>query len=245
MGQKINPQSLRLGIVKNWNSRWFFSALPDQDKIGSLMPRKRLYAKFLEEDEAIRKIVHEKIGQAGIAGILIERTPNDAKVFIKAARPGFIIGRGGKGIEELNDAIVKVLKKLRGPQYKTRISVNVEELKRSEVSAAHTAQQIAWDIEKRLPYRRAMKKYLDQAMQNREVKGVKVFLSGRLGGAEIARREVQKQGALPLQTLRADIDYGTATARTTYGAIGVKVWIYRGETLKRLNDPSDANQNTQ
>jgi small subunit ribosomal protein S3 len=236
MGQKINPQSLRLGIVKDWNSRWFFSAMPDQEKAGTLMPRKKVYAKFLEEDEAIRKTVHLKIAQAGIAGILIERTPNDVKVFIKAARPGFIIGRGGKGIEELNDAIVKVIKKIRGVGYKMHVAVNVEELKRSEVSAAHTAQQVAWDIEKRLPYRRAMKKYLDQAVQNREVKGVKVFLSGRLGGAEIARREVLKFGALPLQTLRADIDYGTATANTTYGTIGIKVWIYRGETLKRIND---------
>lgn len=236
MGQKINPQSLRLGVVKDWNSRWFFSAMPDAEKAGTLMPRKKVYAKFLEEDEAIRKTVHAKISLSGIAGILIERTPNDVKVFIKAARPGFIIGRGGKGIEELNDAIVKAIKKIRGAKYKMHVSVNVEELKRSEVSAAHTAQQVAWDIEKRLPYRRAMKKYLDQAAQNRDVKGVKIFLSGRLGGAEIARREVSRHGALPLQTLRADIDYGTATANTTYGTIGVKVWIYKGETLKRINE---------
>ena len=236
MGQKINPQSLRTGIVKDWSSRWFFSTLTDQGKSGTLLSRKRLYAKFLEEDETIRKAIVKKISQAGIAGILIERTPNDVKVYIKAARPGFIIGRGGKGIEELNDAIVKTLKRLRGAQYKSHLSVNVEELKRSEVSSAHTAQQVAWDIEKRLPYRRAMKKYLEQVMQNRDVKGAKIFLSGRLGGAEIARREVLKQGALPLQTLRADIDYGTATAHTAYGTIGVKVWIYRGQTLRRLHD---------
>jgi len=243
MGQKINPQSLRLGIVKDWSSRWFFSAMPDQAKGGTLMPRKRVYAKFLEEDEAIRKTVHRKISQAGIAGILIERTPNDVKVFVKAARPGFIIGRGGKGIEELNDAIIAVIKKLRGADYKMHVSVNIEELKRSEVSAAHTAQQVAWDIEKRLPYRRAMKKYLDQVAQNRDVKGAKIFLSGRLGGAEIARREVSRHGALPLQTLRADIDYGTATANTTYGTIGVKVWIYRGETLRRINDNPEPEHN--
>lgn len=235
MGQKINPQSLRTGIVKDWDSRWFFTALPDQAKGGGLMPRKRLYAKFLEEDELIRKTVVAKIAQSGIAGIVIERTPNEARVFIKAARPGFIIGRGGKGIEELSEAIVKAVKKLRGPQYKGRIAVNVEELKRSEVSAAHTAQLVAWDIEKRLPYRRAMKKYLEQLAQNRDVKGAKIFLSGRLGGGEIARRETAKHGALPLQTLRANIDYGTATARTTYGAIGIKVWIYKGQTLRRLN----------
>jgi small subunit ribosomal protein S3 len=172
---------------------------------------------------------------AGIASVNIERTPNDVKVMIKAARPGIVIGRGGKGIEDLNDAIIKEIKKLHGKEYKMHVSVNVEELKRSEVSSNYIAQQIAWDIEKRLPYRRAMKKQLDQVAQNREAKGAKILLSGRLGGGEIARREVLRWGALPLQTLRADIDYGTATARTTYGAIGIKVWVFRGEKLARLN----------
>src|SRR5512141_1617178 len=129
MGQKINPQSLRTGIVKDWQSRWFFSALPDADKIGSLLPRKKLYAKFLEEDELIRRTVNEKIALAGIAAVVIERTPNDVKVHIKAARPGFVIGRGGKGIEELNEFIVKAIKKLRGQKYKMHVAVNVEELK--------------------------------------------------------------------------------------------------------------------
>lgn len=235
MGQKINPQSLRLGIVKDWSSRWYFSSLAQDGKPGSLMPRKRIMAKFLEEDELIRKVISSKISLSGIASVVIDRTPNDVKVFIKAARPGLIIGRGGKGIEELNEAILKSLRKLRGQAYKMHVSVNVEELKRSEVSAVHVAQQIAWDIEKRLPYRRAMKKYLDQMVQNRDVKGAKVLLSGRLGGNEIARREMLRYGALPLQTLRADVDYGQVTAMTTYGTIGVKVWVYRGETLKRLN----------
>jgi small subunit ribosomal protein S3 len=230
---------MRIGIVKDWSSRWFFSSLPDQARAGTLLPRKRLYAKFLEEDEAIRKVIEEKISQAGVADVLIERTPNDVKIFIKAARPGFVIGRGGKGIEELNEVIIKAIKKLRGAKYKMNVSVNVEELKRSEVSSTYTAQQIAWDLERRMPYRRTIKKYLDQVMQNRDVQGAKVYVAGRLGGAEIARREVLKQGALPLQTLRADIDYGTATARTTYGTIGVKVWIYRGETMKRLHEQED------
>lgn len=192
-------------------------------------------AMLLEEDEIIRTVVENKISQAGIASVNIERTPNDVKVLIKAARPGIVIGRGGKGIEELNDAIVKTIKKARGKDYKMHVSVNVEELKRSEVSGNYIAQQIAWDIEKRLPYRRAMKKQLDQVAQNREAKGAKILLSGRLGGGEIARREVLRWGALPLQTLRADIDYGTATAHTTYGAIGIKVWVFRGEKLARLN----------
>lgn len=234
MGQKINPQSLRLGIVKDWSSRWFFSSLSEgADK--TILSKKRIMAKLLEEDEVIRRAVVEKIALAGIAQMTIDRTPSDVKITIKAARPGLVIGRGGKGIEELSEHIMKQLRRVRGKQYKTHLSVNVEELKRSEISANHVAQQITWDIEKRLPFRRAMRKQIEAMTQNREVKGAKILLAGRLGGAEIARREQLKFGALPLQTLRADIDYGTATAKTTYGTIGVKVWIYRGEKLARLN----------
>jgi small subunit ribosomal protein S3 len=234
MGQKINPQSLRLGIVKDWSSRWFFTSLSEGQGKPALS-RKRLMAKLLEEDEIIRRTVEKKISTAGIAETTILRTPNDVKVVVKAARPGLVIGRGGQGIEELSEAVMKALRRYRGKDYKVHLTLNVEELKRSEISATYIAQQIAWDIEKRLPYRRAMKKQLDQVAQNRETKGAKILLSGRLGGAEIARRETSRWGALPLQTLRADIDYGTATAKTTYGTIGVKVWIYRGEKLARLN----------
>jgi len=219
MGNKINPSSYRLGITKNWPVRWFV---------------KGGYAKLLEEDEAIRNVITAKIGQAGIAGVEIERTGVNLKIFIKAARPGFIIGRGGKGIEDLNKAIDLALRKVRKTKTATgNLSVNVEELKRSEISATYTAQQLAWDLEKRLPFRRTMKKCLESLMQNRDVKGAKVFLSGRLDGNEIARREHLSRGSLPLQTLRADIDYGTATAFTTYGTIGIKVWIYKGEIFKK------------
>ena len=214
MGQKINPQSYRLGITKNWPVRWFL---------------KGDYKKYLEEDEAIRKVIKTKIAQAGIVSIEIERTSNNLKVMIKAAKPGFVIGRGGKGIEELNKAIEKVLAKLRGASGRIALSLNVEELKRSESSAVYVADQVGWDLEKRMPFRRIMKKYIEQVMQGREAKGVKILLSGRLGGAEIARREWLKNGTLPLQTLRADIDYGTSTAFTTYGTIGIKVWIYKGQ----------------
>lgn len=238
MGQKINPQSLRIGITKDWSSRWFFSSMPT-NKGTATLTRKQLYAKFLEEDVAVRKIIYKKIGTAGVAGIVIERTPNDVKIFIKAARPGLVIGRGGKGIEELTAAIEKVLKKVRGDIGKTRLSVNVEELKRTEASSAYIAQQIAWDLERRMPYRRTIKKYLDQLGQNRDVKGAKVHLSGRLGGAEIARREMLRFGPLPLQTLRADIDYGTATAFTSYGTIGVKVWIYKGEIVEHRKNNTE------
>ncbi|MBI3589152.1 MAG: 30S ribosomal protein S3 [Candidatus Liptonbacteria bacterium] len=219
MGQKINPQSFRLGITKDWPVRWFL---------------KGNWRQYLEEDEAIRKVIRKKIAQAGIVAIEIERTSNNLRVLIKAARPGFIIGRGGKGIEDLTKVIEQTLKKLRSVSVsaKVNLSVNVEELKRSEISAAYVSQQIAWDLEKRLPFRRALKKYLEQIVQNKEAKGAKILLSGRLGGAEIARREWLKHGTLPLQTLRADVDYSQATAFTTFGTIGVKVWIYKGEIFE-------------
>ncbi|MCR4328305.1 MAG: 30S ribosomal protein S3 [Patescibacteria group bacterium] len=223
MGQKINPISFRTGIVRNWSSRWLL---------------KGGYGKFLEEDEAIRRVVKEKIQQAGVSALEIERTSNNLRIAIQAARPGFIIGRGGKGIEDLTKAIEKALRAVRkgvlkGPA--SALSVNVEELKRSQVSAIYIAQQIAWDLEKRLPFRRAMKKQLEQIMQNKEVKGAKILLSGRLNGNEIARREWLSRGSLPLQTLRADIDYGKGTAFTTFGTIGIKVWVYKGEIFQDQN----------
>ncbi len=218
MGQKINPLSYRLGITKNWPVRWFI---------------KGGYAKYLEEDEAIRKVIKKKIGLAGISAVEIERTQGNLRIFIKAARPGLVIGRGGKGVEELNKAIADAVRKVRENKAPIAMSVNVEELKRSEIAAQYVAQQIAWDLEKRMPFRRTMKKYIEQVMQNKEVKGAKVFLSGRLDGNEIARRERLVRGSLPLQTLRADIDYGTATAFTTYGTIGIKVWIYKGEIFDK------------
>ncbi len=220
MGQKINPLSFRLGIIKNWNSRWFLRGD---------------YTRFLEEDEAIRNMIHEKISQAGVSAIEIERTQGSLKIFIKAARPGFIIGRGGKGIEDLSKAIEGALKKVRNVKNSKAIpmSLNVEELKRSEVSAVHVAQQIAWDLEKRMPFRRTLKKYLEGIVQNREAKGAKILLSGRLDGNEIARREWLAKGSLPLQTLRANIDYGQGTAFTSYGTVGIKVWIYKGKIFAK------------
>ncbi|HUC02012.1 MAG TPA: 30S ribosomal protein S3 [Candidatus Paceibacterota bacterium] len=218
MGQKINPNSYRLGVSKGWPVRWFL---------------KGGYAKFLQEDEAIRNVINEKIGLAGVAAIEIERTQGNLRVFIRAARPGLIIGRGGKGMEDLNKAVVDALQKVRKSRSKVALSLNVEELKRSDVSAKYTAQQIAWDLEKRIRFRRTMKKYLEQILQNRDVKGAKILMKGRLDGNEIARNEHLSKGSLPLQTLRADIDYGTATAYTTYGTIGIRVWIYKGEVFAK------------
>ncbi|MDO8430142.1 MAG: 30S ribosomal protein S3 [bacterium] len=217
MGHKINPNSYRIGINKNWTSRWFV--------------RKNV-KDVLEEDIAIRKIIREKIGTAGLDKIDIERNTSQCKIFIKAAKPGLVIGRGGQGIEDLTKAIEKELLKLvkrRKRGVPPTISVNVEELKRTEISAPVLAQQIAWDLEKRMPFRRTMKKYLEGMMQNRDVQGAKIRMSGRLDGNEIARTEWLAKGRLPLTTLRSNIDYADATAFCSYGAIGIKVWIYKGE----------------
>jgi len=228
MGNKIHPIALRLGISKDWLSRWY--------------PHREKYRFQLEEDLLIRKIIEEKIAPAGIVRIEIERTTNGGfKIFIKAARPGLVIGRGGKGIEDLNKAIELKLQKLfreRGQKNpkKVPLSLNVDELKRTEISAQYIAQSIAWDLEKRLPFRRTIKKALEGALQNRGVLGAKIKLSGRLDGGEIARREWLANGTLSLQTLRGDVDYGIATAFCNYGTTGVKVWLYKGEVFKQANN---------
>ena len=219
MGHKINPNSYRTGITKDWSSRWF---------VTKGTPR------LLEEDLAIRKIVKEKIGIAGVDKISIERNGSRCRISVKVAKPGLVIGRGGKGIEELTKNIESVLAKMlskrtSGDKTVSSINVAVEEIKRSEISSSVVAQQIAWDIEKRLPFRRTIKKHLEFIMQNRDVQGAKIKLSGRLDGNEIARKEWLAKGRLPLTTLRANIDYGEATAFNTYGTIGIKVWIYKGE----------------
>lgn len=228
MAQKINPKSFRLGITVPWASRWFFKK-----------PNKF----FLEEDHAIRVYLMEKVLPAGIDGIDIERTGPSVRVNIKAHRPGLIIGRGGKGIEDLRDGLLVVLRKLRLRRKivaPSTLHLNIEELKRAEASAAVVAQQVAADIERRMPFRRLMKRTLENVMQNREVKGAKVRLAGRLNGAEISRSEWKATGTMPLQTLRANIDYGEATAFNTYGTIGVKVWIYKGEVFNEKKEGQQA-----
>lgn len=221
MGNKIRPDSYRLGVIGQWQARWFV---------------KKYFGKQLEEDEVIRATIHQAMNQAGIIRIDIERTTNNAyKIFIKAARPGLIIGRGGQGVEILSKkidvALKKVIRKRKEPARNLGVSLTIDELKRGDVSAQSVAQNIAWDLEKRLRTRRTMKKYLEQTMQNREIQGCKIKLSGRLDGVEISRREWLAKGKLPLSTLRANIDYGEATAFTTYGTVGVKVWLYKGEVF--------------
>jgi len=211
---------LRIGITAPWVSRWFFT---------------KAQKFFVEEDVVIREIINERIMHAGIANIEIERTAEKVRVNIKASRPGLIIGRGGKGIEELKNIVQKKMEKARRKREISgafSLNLNVEELKRLEVSAAVVGQQIASDLERRMPFRLIMRRQLETLEQKREVKGVKVQLAGRLNGAEIARTEKLGFGRMPAQTIRADIDYGEATARTTYGAIGIKVWIYKGDIFE-------------
>jgi small subunit ribosomal protein S3 len=220
MAQKVNPNALRLGLVTPWSSKWFF---------------KKSLRFFLEEDQLIRQLVHQKVLQAGLASIDIERLGDQIKIIIRAARPGLIIGRGGKGIEELRNLIQKKIIALRQENKQPlnfSLNVNIEELKRSEISAAVIAQQIAFDIEKRLPYRGVIKRALETIMQNRETKGAKIKVAGRLNGAEISKKNQLYKGRMPLQTLRANINYGAATAFNTYGTVGVKVWIYKGEVFE-------------
>jgi len=205
LGQKVNPIGLRIGINKTWNSRWF----SDKD-----------YAKFLHEDLKIRNFLKKQFYHAGIADVVIERSPEKARVIIYTAKPGIIIGRKGSELENLKKMIQKFTK--------SEIFVQVEEVRRPELSAVLVAENVALQLERRVAFRRAMKKAVTAAMRM-GAKGIKVSCAGRLAGAEIARTEWYREGRVPLQTLRADIDYGVATAKTKYGVIGVKVAIFKGE----------------
>lgn len=213
MGQKVNPKSLRIGITTDWRSRWFGGSD---------------YAKLLEQDIVLRREVMKKYRHAAIADVEVERNTKDIRVIIKTSRPGMIIGRGGSGIEDL----VTFIKKTIFPGKKVEIKVDIREIKQFEESAALVAQNVAEQLEKRMPFRRVLKTTLEQASKNRTVKGMKIQLSGRLNGAEMSRVEWLSEGTIPLHTLRADIDFARDVARTTYGAIGIKVWVYKGEIFK-------------
>jgi len=207
VGQKIHPIGLRLGIIKDWESKWY---------------AEKNFPELIEEDQKLRGAIKRKMGRAGISRIEIERAANRVRITIHSARPGIIIGRGGTGI----DALKKELEALTG---KT-IQLNVQEIRRAELEAALVAQNVASQLERRIAYRRAMKQAVARSLRS-GAKGIRISCSGRLAGAEIARYEWYREGRVPLQTLRADIDFGVAEALTTYGRIGVKVWIYRGDVL--------------
>ncbi|RCX12787.1 SSU ribosomal protein S3P [Anaerobacterium chartisolvens] len=208
MGQKVNPHGLRIGIIKDWDTKWYAN-----DKN---------FSELLVEDVKIRKYIKKKLYISGISRIEIERAANKVKVNINTAKPGLVIGKGGTGIEEIRKALEKMTQK--------GVLINITEIKSPEVEAQLVAENIASQLEKRISFRRAMKQSMTRAMKL-GAKGIKTCVSGRLGGAEIARTEHYHEGTIPLQTLRADIDYGFAEADTTYGKIGVKVWIYKGEVL--------------
>ena len=212
MTHRVHPKAYRLKTLADWDSRWL-----DKKK----MPQ------YLEEDFKIRKIIKNKIGKLGVEKIEIERFPGKLNIIISSARPGLIIGRGGGGIEELKKEFANNLPPAEGG--KREIKLEIKELREPWSSAALSAQWIAQQIERRVPHRRVLKQSLDKITATKGVKGARVEVSGRLGGAEIARRQWLKKGKLPRQTLRADIDYAQEKAFCTYGVIGVKVWIYKGE----------------
>lgn len=208
MGQKTSPTSFRVGISKDWTSRWFGH---------------RKYVKHLKDDVAVRKFLAKRLKSMAVDRIELERGNDMLSIIVFTARPGLVIGRGGTGAEELKAAVQKLLKK------KINVRIEIQEVKNPESSAAVMAESIVDQIEKRIPYRRVMKQTLSKMMANKDVKGAKIQIGGRLDGAEIARSEHLEQGSLPLQTLRANIDFARATAITTYGTVGIKVWIYKGE----------------
>lgn len=212
MGHKISPTSLRVGIRKEWASRWFGGAK---------------YAAYLKDDHVVRQFLLKRLKNTAVDRIEIERGTDSMNIQIHSARPGLIIGRGGTGIEDLKKAISKEIKN------RIPVRVEIQEVKNPEASAMVIAESVIDQIEKRTPFRRIMKQTLAKVIANREVKGAKINLSGRLDGAEIARTEHLEEGSLPLQTLRANIDYAKATAFTTYGTIGVKVWIYKGDVFDK------------
>lgn len=214
MGQKVNPHGLRVGVIKDWDSRWY----AEGD-----------FADNLVEDYNIRTFLKKKLYSAGVAKIEIERASDRVKVIIYTAKPGIVIGKGGSEIDKLKVQVQKLTDK--------KVFIDIKEVKRPDADAQLVAENIAAQLENRISFRRAMKSTMSRSMKVMEVQGIKTSVSGRLGGADMARTEFYSEGTIPLQTLRANIDYGFAEANTTYGKVGVKVWIYKGEVL-----PTKANK---
>jgi len=214
MGHKVNPIGFRIGITQDWKSKWF---------------SKREYKKNLKDDIEIRSGISKKWKAAFISDVEIERSAKMIRVVIKTARPGVLIGRGGSGIEDIKNYVQNNFFQ---SNKNINLKVDIQEVKSMEESAAIIAQNIADQLEKRMPFRKVMKSSLEQISKNKKIKGVKISLSGRLGGAEMSRREWAAKGTLPLHTMRADIDFYRATAYTTYGTLGVKVWLYKGEVFE-------------
>jgi small subunit ribosomal protein S3 len=211
VGHKVNPISFRLGGLQTWRSKWFAN--------------KKDYRHLLKKDIEVKKFLREKLRNAALSRIEIERSPRVIAINIYSSRPGIIIGRGGSGIEELKKHISRML------QEKTKIDINIKEVRKPETDAQIVGYLVAEQLEKRVPFRRVIKQSLDRIKQNKEIKGARLMVAGRLDGADMSRREWVGYGKVPLHTLRANIDYATFTARTTYGVIGIKVWLYKGEVF--------------
>ena len=208
MGQKVHPTGVRVGIIKDWNSKWYADS--------------KNFADYLVEDQKIRKFLKKKLYAAGISKIEIERTAKIVKINLYTAKPGIVIGKGGAGADAVKQEVAKLIGK--------EVNLNIVEVKQADTDAQLVAENIAMQLERRISFRRAMKQCMQKALKSGAL-GIKTAVSGRLGGADMARTEFYKEGNIPLQTLRADIDYGFTEADTTYGKIGVKVWIYKGEVL--------------
>lgn len=228
MGQKVHPKGLRLGIIKSWDGRWYAD---------------RGYSELLHEDILIRRFIKEELADAGVSQIEIEKTANRVKVIVHTSKPGIVIGRRGAGVDELKVKLEKLVNSLgekgSGKLTKKQVQVSIQEIKQPDLDAKLVAKNVAAQLVKRFPFRRAMKQAIDRSLRA-GAKGIKIACSGRLGGAEIARSEGQKAGKIPLHTLRADIDYALTEAFTTYGQIGVKVWIYKGEVLPEVKQDANA-----
>lgn len=221
MGQKTHPIGIRIGITADWQSRWFGV--------------RKMYRDNLQSDVRMREFVQKKWKAAAIASVGVERSANAVRLIIRTSRPGVLIGRGGSGAEDLT----RIIRKQFFAGKKMDVKVEVQEVKNFEESASLVAQQVAEQLEKRLPFRRVLKGMLDTVAGSKGIEGVKIEISGRLGGAEMSRREWVSRGKIPLHTLRADIDFSRAEAHTTYGVIGVKAWIYRGEKFEEVPTVTD------
>ena len=219
MGQKVNPHGIRVGVIKDWSSKWYAG---------------KDFADFLVEDYKIREFLKKKLYDAGVGNIDIERTSDRVIVIVSTSQPGIVIGKGGADVDRLKVEVQKLSKQ--------KVDLKVKEIKKADLNAQLVAEKIAKDLEARISFRRAMKSAMGRTMKN-GAKGIKTSVSGRLGGADMARTEFYSEGTIPLQTLRADIDYGFAEADTTYGKVGVKVWIYKGEILPAKSKTQEGSVN--
>ena len=223
MGHKVNPQCLRLQISRDWRSRWF-------------VPTKKLFLQYLREDRLIRELLAKELASAAVARITIERSAEKVRIAIHTARPGILIGRRGENIQRLQEAVQKII----GTQQ--QLKMDYVEITNPAIEAQLIADSLAFQLQKRIAFRRAMKRAMQQAMESKECKGIKVVCDGRLAGSEMTRREVYRMGKVPLSTLRSNIQFGTATAHTTAGCIGTKVWVCRGDLVSLEREKSTPRQ---